>query len=91
VGRPEFKDAADRARRDKVKTPFEHLLYRELVVESVREAALRPAAQRLAEVEWDGLSPEDRADKDAFLNLVPTEYYALDDKLRAALLDAFLN
>ncbi|MDP9225059.1 MAG: hypothetical protein M3P18_14665 [Actinomycetota bacterium] len=91
VGRPEFKDAADRARRDKVKTPFEHPLYRELVVESVREAALRPAAQRLAEVEWDDLSPEDRADKDAFLNLVLTEYYALDYKLRAALLDAFLN
>jgi hypothetical protein len=91
VGRPEFKDAADRARRDKVKTPFEHLLYRQLVVESVREAALRPAAQRLAEVEWDDLSPEDRADKDAFLNLVLTEYYALDYKLRGALLGAFLD
>ena len=90
VGRPEFKDAADRARKDKVKVPFEHPLYRELVVESVREAALREAAQRRAEVEWDDLSYAERQERGRFFELVQTAYYELDYQLRAALLNAFL-
>jgi hypothetical protein len=91
IGRPEFRSAALRAKRDGDKDPMKHPLYRELVVESIREAALRPAAQRKAEVEWDDLPYEERQERDAFLNLVLTEYYALDYLLRAALLDAFLN
>jgi hypothetical protein len=91
IGRPEFRSAALRAKRDSDKDPMKHPLYRELVVESIREAALRPAAQRKAEVEWDDLPYEERQERDAFLNLVLTEYYALDYQLRAALLDAFLN
>jgi hypothetical protein len=91
IGRPEFRSAALRAKRDSDKDPMKHPLYRELVVESIREAALRPAAQRKAEVEWDDLPYEERQERDAFLNLVLTEYYALDYQLRAVLLDAFLN
>jgi hypothetical protein len=91
IGRPEFRSAALRAKRDSDKDPMKHPLYRELVVESIREAALRPAAQRKAEVEWDDLPYEERQERDAFLNLVLTEYNALDYQLRGALLDAFLN
>lgn len=91
IGRPEFRSAALRAKKETNKEPMTHPLYRELVVESVREAALRPAAQRKAEVEWDDLPSEERQDRDAFLNLVLTEYYALDYQLRAVLLDAFLT
>src|SRR5260221_1620619 len=91
IGRPEFRSAALRAKRDSNKDPMKHPLYRELVVESIREAALRPAAQRKAEVEGDELPYEERQERDAFLNLVLTEYYALDYQLRATLLDAFLN
>jgi hypothetical protein len=91
IGRPEFRSAALRAKRDGAKDAMKHPLYRELVVESIREAALRPAAQRKAEVEWDDLPYEERQERDAFLNLVLTEYYALDYQLRAALLDAFLS
>jgi hypothetical protein len=91
IGRPEFRSAAVRAKRDGAKDAMKHPLYRELVVESIREAALRPAAQRKAEVEWDDLPYEERQERDAFLNLVLTEYYALDYQLRAALLDAFLS
>jgi len=91
IGRPEFRSAALRAKRDSAKDAMKHPLYRELVVESIREAALRPAAQRKAEVEWDDLPYEERQERDAFLNLVLTEYYALDYQLRAALLDAFLS
>ena len=91
IGRPEFRSAALRAKRETDKDPLSHPLYRELVVESIREAALRPAAQRKAEVEWDDLPHEERQEREAFLNLVLTEYYALDYQLRAMLLDAFLN
>ena len=91
IGRPEFRSAALRAKRDSAKDALKHPLYRELVVESIREAALRPAAQRKAEVEWDDLPYEERQEREAFLNLVLTEYYALDYQLRAALLDAFLS
>jgi hypothetical protein len=91
IGRPEFRDAAARAKRDHQKDPIKHPLYRELVVESIREAALRPAAQRKAEVEWDDLPYEERQEREAFLNLVLTEYYDLDYRLRSALLNAFLN
>jgi hypothetical protein len=91
IGRPEFRSASLRAKRDGAKDSMKHPLYRELVVESIREAALRPAAQRKAEVEWDDLPYEERQERDAFLNLVLTEYYALDYQLRAALLDAFLS
>lgn len=91
IGRPEFREAATRAKRDGQKEPIKHPLYRELVVESIREAALRPAAQRKAEVDWDDLPYEDRQEREAFLNLVLTEYYELDYKLRSVLLNAFLN
>lgn len=91
VGRPEFKDAAERARKDNVQVPFEHPLYIELVVESVREAALREAAQRRAEVEWDDLSHTERQEKGRFLELVQTAYYELDYQLRAVLLKVFLD
>ena len=91
IGRPEFRSAALRAKRETDKDPMKHPLYRELVVESIREAALRPAAQRKAEVEWDDLPYEERQERESFLNLVLTEYYALDYQLRAALLDAFLS
>lgn len=91
IGRPEFRDAASRAKRDGQKEAMKHPLYRELVVESIREAALRPAAQRQAEVEWDDLPFEERQEREAFLNLVLTEYYGLDYKLRGALLNAFLD
>ena len=63
IGRPEFRSAALRAKRDSAKDPMKHPLYRELVVESIREAALRPAAQRKAEVEWDDLPYEERQER----------------------------
>lgn len=91
IGRPEFRSAALRAKRETDKDPMSHPLYRELVVESIREAALRPAAQRKAEVEWDDLPHEERQEREAFLNLVLTDYYALDYQLRSTLLDVFLN
>jgi hypothetical protein len=61
------------------------------MVESVREAALRPAAERRAEVEWDDLPAEERHDKNAFHELVVTEFNELDYRLRAALLKAFVE
>ena len=91
VGRPEFKDAASRARKDKVKEPFEHPLYRELVVESVREAALREAARRRAEVDWDELTYQEKQERGRFLELVLSAYYEFDYLLRAPLLRAFLD
>jgi len=91
VGRPEFRDAATRAAREKISDPWKSPLYRQLVVESVREAALRPAAERKAEVEWDDLPAEERQDRDAFLRLVLTEYFALDYALRSKLLSVFLD
>lgn len=90
VGRPEFIEAAKRARREKLADPFKHPLYRQLVVESVREAALRTAAERRAEVAWDELPYEERQERDAFSKLVIVEYQALDYKLRRPLLTAFV-
>jgi len=91
VGRPEFRDAAQRASRAKVSDPMKFPLYRQLVVESIREAALRPAAERRAEVEWDDLTMEERTERDAFLRLVLTQYNELDYELRGVLLRAFLE
>jgi hypothetical protein len=62
VGRPEFKDAAAQARRNGHEDPWKDPSYRQLVVESVREAALWEAAKRAAEEEWDELPAEDRRD-----------------------------
>lgn len=90
VGRPEFVDAAKRARKEKLEDPFKQPLYRQLVVESVREAALRTAAERRAEVAWDELPYEERQERDAFSKLVIVEYHALDYSLRRALLTAFV-
>jgi hypothetical protein len=91
LGRPEFKEAERQAKRDKFDDPTKAPLYRQLIVESVREAALRPAAQRNAEVEWDELSYEERQEHDAFFRLVLTEYYRLDYQLRNLLLKAFVD
>jgi hypothetical protein len=91
IGRPEFKDAEARAQRQGYE-PSKEPLYRQLVVESVREAALRPAAERAAEVEWDDLPKEERRDnRYAFHELVITAFNELDYKLRAALLKSFVT
>jgi hypothetical protein len=89
IGRPEFKDAEARARRAGESDPWKHAEYRQLVVESVREAALWPAAARRAEVEWDELPAEDRRDGSAFHKTVQYEFQALDYLLRGKLLKAF--
>jgi hypothetical protein len=90
IGRPEFKDAALRASRDGHKEPWKHPLFRQLMVESVREAALWPAAQRRAEVEWDELPYEERQDGNAFFRYVQSEFQELDYSLRSKLLKAFV-
>lgn len=90
VGRPEFVDLAGHAKKEKIDDPFKYLPYRTLVVESVREAALRTAAERRAEVLFDELPQEERAEQDALSNLILTEYQALDYKLRRLLVEAFV-
>ncbi len=89
IGRPEFKDAEARAHRGGTSEAWKYPEYRQLVVESVREAALWEAARRRAEVEWDEMSPEDRSDRDSFHKLVQFEFQELDYLLRAKLLRAF--
>lgn len=89
VGRPEFRDAAARARRDGDKDPWENRVYRTLVVESVREEALWKAAERQADEEWDELSYEERSEDSSRLNLVRSIFQGLDYRLRAKLLQAF--
>jgi len=89
VGRPEFKDAAARAKRDGDKDPWHNRVYRTLVVESVREEALWKAAEQHAQVEWDNLSYEERDDDMARVNLVRYIFQDLDYRLRAKLLQAF--
>lgn len=89
VGRPEFKDAARRAKNDGEKDEWKHPVYRQLVVESVREAALWPAAIRRAEVEWDELPSEERKDANAFFQLAQTEFQELDYLLRSKLHKVF--
>lgn len=90
VRRPEFLDVAKRAQKEKLGNPFDYLPYRVLVVESVREAALRTAAERRAEVLFDELPYEERQEQDALSRLILTEYHALDYKLRGLLVDAFV-
>ncbi len=90
VGRPEFTEVARRARGERIEDPFKYPPYRLLVVESVREAALKTAAERRAEVEFDDLPPEERQESDALSKLVTSEYQALDYKLRRALIEAFV-
>lgn len=89
VGRPEFKEAAARARREGDKDPWHNRVYRTLVVESVREEALWKAAQRQADVEWDELSYEERSGDSARIDLVRYIYQDLDHRLRAKLLQVF--
>ena len=89
VGRPEFKDAAAQARRNGHKDPWRDPSYRQLVVESVREAALWEAAKRAAEEEWDELPAEDRRDGRSFQREVQIQFQELDYKLRAKLLKVF--
>lgn len=90
VGRPEFKDAAKQAKIDGDEDdPWQDPRYRQLVVESVREAALWEAAVRRAEVEWDDLPYEERQESNAFHNLARTQFQELDYLLRAKLLHAF--
>ncbi len=89
VGRPEFKEAAARAKRDGDKDSWHNRVYRTLVVESVREEALWKAAQRQADVEWDELSYEERSGDSARIDLVRYIYQDLDYRLRAKLLQVF--
>lgn len=89
VGRPEFKDAAAQARRNGHEDPWKDPSYRQLVVESVREAALWEAAKRAAEVEWDELPAEDRRDGRTFHREVQFQFQEFDYLLRAKLLKAF--
>lgn len=89
VGRPEFKDAEARAKRGGESDASKHPEYRQLVVESVREAALWEAAKRRAEVEWDELPAEDRRDGSTFHDLVRSEFQGVDYLLRAKLHKAF--
>jgi hypothetical protein len=90
VGRPEFTDAAAAAKREGV-DQWKHPLYRQLVVESVREAALWPAAARRAEVEWDELPQDERQDTNGFYRLVQTSFQELDYLLRSKLLKVFVE
>jgi hypothetical protein len=89
VGRPEFKDAAATAKRDAVEE-WKYPLYRQLVVESVREAALWPAAARRAEVEWDELPQDERQDTNGFYRLVQSSFQELDYLLRSKLIKVFV-
>lgn len=89
VGRPEFRDAAARAAREGHENPWKDPTYRQLLVESVREAALWEAAKRAAEVEWDELPAEDRRDGRSFQREVQFQFQEFDYKLRAKLLKAF--
>jgi hypothetical protein len=89
--RPEFKDAAARAKREKQDDAWKHPMYRQLVVESVREAALWPAAARRAEIEWDELPMDERQDTNGFYRLVQTEFQELDYLLRSKLLKVFID
>jgi hypothetical protein len=89
IGRPEFRDAKARASRAGEKVAWRHPEYRQLVVESVREAALWEAAKQKAEVDLDEMSAEDRKEGDAFHNLVRFHFQELDYRLRAKLHKAF--
>lgn len=89
VGRPEFKQVALKAARDGHKDPFRDPLYRQLVVESVREAALWEAAKQKAEVEWDELPAEDRRDGRSFQRETQFIFQEFDYQLRAKLHKAF--
>lgn len=89
VGRPEFKDAAARAKREGEKDPWKNRVYRTLIVESVREAALWEAAKLQVDVEWDELSYEERQGETARMELVRYKYQELDYRLRAKLLHVF--
>lgn len=86
-----FKDAIARAGHDRHTEPQKHPLFRQLMVESVREAALWPAAQRRAEVEWDEAPYEERQDGNAFFRYVQSEFQELDYMLRSKLLKAFID
>lgn len=89
-GRPEFTDAAAAAKRNEM-DEWKHPLYRQLVVESVREAALWPAAARRAEVEWDELPQDERQDTNGFYRLVQSSFQELDYLLRGKLLKVFVE
>ena len=90
VGRPEFVNLMGHGKKDKIDDPFKYLPYRTLVVESVREAALRTAAERRAEVLFDELTHEERQEPNALSSLIDYEYQALDYKLRRLLVEAFV-
>jgi hypothetical protein len=89
IGRPEFKAVERRVSRDGLRGAWTHPEYRQLVVESVREAALWEAAKRKAEVEWDQMSPDERSDGDAFHGQVRYQFQELDYLLRVKLHKAF--
>lgn len=89
TGRREFKDAERSARLHKA-DPWKFPPYRQLVVESVREAALGRAAERRAEVLWDDLSAAEQREPMRFHELVSNEFMALDYELRPKLHRTFM-
>jgi hypothetical protein len=89
VGRPEFKDAARQAKRNGHDDPWKDPSYRQLVVESVREAALWEAAKRRAEEEWHDLPAEDRRITTKFHDEVHFQFQEWDYQLRAKLHKTF--
>lgn len=89
TGRREFKDAERTARLSKA-DPWKFPPYRQLVVESVREAALVRAAERHAEVLWDDLSAAEQREPMRFHELVSSEFQALDYELRPKLHRTFM-
>lgn len=89
TGRREFKDAERSARLHKAE-PWKFPPYRQLVVESVREAALTRAAERRAEVLWDDLSAAEQREPMRFHELVSGEFQALDYELRPKLHRTFM-
>jgi hypothetical protein len=89
VGRPEFKAAAAKASREGHPTPMKAPLYRQLVVESIREAALWEAARKRAEIEWDEMPAEDRRDGRSFQRETQFVFQEFDYQLRAKLHKAF--
>ena len=90
IVRPDFKQAEARAYKAK-RPKFEDPLYQMLIVESVKEAARMPAAARNAEVAMDELDEAERKDPRRFHDEVLTEYASLEYKLRAALIDAYVE
>lgn len=90
TGRPEFKQAEAKARKAK-RQPMEDQRFRQLICESVMEAALIHAAQDKALIAMDELSESERKDPRRFHNEVLLEYGDMVYRLRAALIEAYVD